>query len=220
MNKKYHLLYKVTNTQTSQEYIGVHSTDNIQDGYMGSGALLKSDINKFGVTIFSREIIDTFESRADLLMAEKSIVNEDYLKLANTYNLVFGGGGTSTIKEKRKLFNLPIYSKKANELEFKKEKFAKYDDRFQYIFDFSKSEIVKPNYQRGAFAERIMDFIVSNWQGVADDLTLLYNNAYTNKIGERMLTQLLCYKGIVGKIYVELFDWDGNFIEKKVLILE
>ena len=220
MNKKFHLLYRVTNVETKQEYIGVHSTDNIHDGYMGSGTLLKKDISKYGVSLFSREIIQTFESRCELLIAEKNIVNEEYLTFANTYNVVFGGGGVNTTKEKRKLFNKPIYSKKANELEFGAKGFSKFNDEFQYIFNFSKSQIVKPNYKRGAMAEAVMDFITSNWQGVEKDLTMLWNNAYTNKIAEKVLIKLLSYKGLFGEISVDLFDWQGNFVKKKVLILE
>ena len=34
---KYHYLYKITNNITSEYYYGVHSTDDINDGYFESG---------------------------------------------------------------------------------------------------------------------------------------------------------------------------------------
>ena len=220
MEKKYHLLYRVKNEQTLKEYIGVHSTDNIEDGYMGSGTLLKKDIKQFGVGAFSREIIDVFENREDLLVAERILVDDKYLRTANTYNMVYGGGGIKTTKEKRQLFTKSIYSKKANELTIKSEKFSKYNENYQYIFDFSKAQIVKPNYNRGAIAEKVMDFIVDNFRQVEEDTTILWNNLYTNDVAKKFILNLLNYKGVQGVINVDLFDWDGNFVKKEALILE
>ena len=220
MEKKYHLLYRVKNEHTLKEYIGIHSTDNIEDGYMGSGTLLKKDIKQFGVEAFSREIIDVFENRKDLLVAESILVNDEYLRTANTYNMVYGGGGIKTTKEKRQLFSKSIYSKKANELTIKTEKFSKYNTEYQYIFDFSKAQIVKPNYKRGVFAEKIMDFIVDNFRQVEADTTILWNNLYTNDVAKKFIINLMNYKGVQGVINVDLFDWDGNFIRKEHLILE
>lgn len=35
--KKYHFLYKTTNLLNSKVYYGMHSTNDLNDGYLGSG---------------------------------------------------------------------------------------------------------------------------------------------------------------------------------------
>lgn len=220
MDKKYHLLYRVTNVETAMEYIGIHSTDCIEDGYMGSGTILKKHIRDYGVQSFRREVIDFFESREELLLAERNVVNEEYLNTANTYNLIFGGGGVKTISSKRKLFEKAIYSNKATDLEINSDKVKKYDSRYQYLFDFSKAEIKYPEYEMGAMRKVIMGFIVNHWHRVEYDVTTLWNNSYTNSIARKFLLKLLQYKGVYGNVWVEVFDWDGNFIHKQAVILE
>ncbi len=43
---KYYVIYRITNLQTNRIYIGMHRTDNLNDGYMGSSKLLKQAIKK------------------------------------------------------------------------------------------------------------------------------------------------------------------------------
>lgn len=215
MNKKFHLLYRITNIETSKEYIGIHSTDNIEDGYMGSGTLLKSDIKVYGVNSFRREIIELFENREQLLKAELNHVNEQYLNNVNTYNLVYGGGGIRTTSNRRSLF-----SKKANELEIITDNVTKYDSEYQYLFDFSKAEIRLPEYEMGVFRKAIMNFIVNEWGRMEYELSKLWNNSSTNTVAKKFLTKLLNYKGVYGNVFVEIFDWDGNFVHRKAVTLE
>lgn len=42
----YHFVYKTTNTINSKYYYGVHTTSDIDDGYLGSGVLLRRSIKK------------------------------------------------------------------------------------------------------------------------------------------------------------------------------
>lgn len=86
-------LYKITNLINGKFYIGVHSTKHIDDEYMGSGKNLKKAIQKYGINNFLKEIILTFESAEEMFNAEKEIVNEEFVKRRDTYNIKLGGLG-------------------------------------------------------------------------------------------------------------------------------
>lgn len=36
VRRKYHFIYKITRLDNNRYYIGMHSTDNLDDGYFGS----------------------------------------------------------------------------------------------------------------------------------------------------------------------------------------
>lgn len=90
-NKKYYYVYKITNMLNNYEYIGFHSTNDIDDGYMGSGKILKQSIAKHGIQNFKKEIIQIFDNRKDAEDLERKLVNEDYVKRDDTYNISLGG---------------------------------------------------------------------------------------------------------------------------------
>jgi hypothetical protein len=46
--KPYHIVYLIRNLVNYKIYVGVHSTQNLYDGYLGSGKILKLDILKYG----------------------------------------------------------------------------------------------------------------------------------------------------------------------------
>jgi hypothetical protein len=91
--KKYHYLYKTTNLINEKYYYGMHSTNNLEDGYLGSGTYLRRAIRKYGQDNFRREIIKTFDSREALANAEKEIITTEMLKDSNNMNLKPGGFG-------------------------------------------------------------------------------------------------------------------------------
>lgn len=91
--KKYHVVYKTTNTVNNKIYVGLHSTNNINDNYIGSGYVIKDAIKKYGKSKFKKEIIYVFNSREEARKMEAFIVDEDFCKRNDTYNLVEGGMG-------------------------------------------------------------------------------------------------------------------------------
>lgn len=89
--KTYHYFYKITNKINGMFYYGIHSTDNLDDGYMGSGKLLKTAIKKYGLENFDKEIIKFFNTLKELSDYEALIVNEELIKNDQCYNMVVGG---------------------------------------------------------------------------------------------------------------------------------
>lgn len=86
-----HIIYKITNTVNNKYYIGRHSTNNVDDGYMGSGIWIKNAIRKYGRENFIKEILDEANSSAELWELEKHYVNENVVKDENSYNMSVGG---------------------------------------------------------------------------------------------------------------------------------
>lgn len=93
MRKKYNFVYKTTNLLNNIYYVGVHSTDDLNDGYLGSGFLLQKAINKHGVCNFKREIIKMCKSREEAFEVEANIVTESLIKTRKVYNRAPGGQG-------------------------------------------------------------------------------------------------------------------------------
>ena len=91
--KQFHYLYKITNTKNGKYYIGMHSTHNLNDGYMGGGKRIRNSIRKHGLSVHTKEILEYFENRELLRQKEIEIVNENLLKDPMCMNLVPGGTG-------------------------------------------------------------------------------------------------------------------------------
>ena len=90
---KYHFIYKTTNILNNKFYIGIHSTNSLDDGYLGSGDRLKSSIRHHGRNNHRREIIEFFCDRDSLVLREIQMIDENTLKDPLCLNLVEGGEG-------------------------------------------------------------------------------------------------------------------------------
>jgi hypothetical protein len=90
---KHFIIYKTTNTLDGKHYIGAHQTNNLDDGYMGSGKHLQRAIKKYSKEHFTVEILHNFDDKELMFAKEREIVNEHFVNNANTYNLKIGGSG-------------------------------------------------------------------------------------------------------------------------------
>ena len=87
------IIYKITNTVNGKIYVGKHQTEDLDDGYMGSGKHLKHALNKYGRDKFRKEILHEFDSEEEMNAKEKELVTEEFCKRRDTYNLCEGGKG-------------------------------------------------------------------------------------------------------------------------------
>lgn len=91
--KKYHFLYKTTCSVNSKHYYGMHSTDNLDDGYLGSGFLLTRSIKAYGKDCHVREILEFADDRVSLRIKERNLITADKINDELCLNLKLGGEG-------------------------------------------------------------------------------------------------------------------------------
>ena len=89
----YHIIYKTTNLINGKIYVGFHSTDDLEDSYLGSGWILKAAIKKYGKENFKREILMVCPTREEAREVEACLVDELFVKRPDTYNTALGGMG-------------------------------------------------------------------------------------------------------------------------------
>ena len=87
----YYGIYRITNLLDGKMYIGQHITSNLDDGYMGSGLLIKKAIKKYGVQNFRKEWLMFCEDEEELNYMERVYVDQTWVDRSDTYNLVLGG---------------------------------------------------------------------------------------------------------------------------------
>ena len=123
----FHYIYKTTCSVTGRFYVGMHSTSNLEDDYIGSGKRLWLSIREHGRENHTKEILEFLETRDELKRREKEIVNENFIADPMCMNIQPGGiGGVSeemwkkwvakaSQKHLEKLKNDPLYRKSYGE---------------------------------------------------------------------------------------------------------
>jgi len=88
----------ITNLINGKFYVGKHMTEDLNDGYMGSGKLLNRAIRKYGTENFRKDILEVYSTNHEMNLAEKILVVIDP---EVSYNLCSGGkGGWGYVNEK------------------------------------------------------------------------------------------------------------------------
>lgn len=89
---RFHFTYRTTRPSIDGAYyLGVHSTDTVEDGYIGSGMRLNASIAKYGREVHQREVIKLYQTRAEAMKAERVLVDAEALADPLCMNLTLGG---------------------------------------------------------------------------------------------------------------------------------
>jgi hypothetical protein len=86
-------IYQVTHKESGKCYIGKHQTRDPNDGYMGSGQLIRRAVKKHGVEAFRKEVLHVFETESEMNAKEAELITEEFCARDDTYNLCPGGQG-------------------------------------------------------------------------------------------------------------------------------
>lgn len=110
-----YIVYITTNLKNGKQYVGDHSTNNINDGYLGSGTALKSALKKYGRKNFKREILEqcitkqlAFDLQEKYIIQYNTMCPDGY-NISPTGGIEMSGGKLSNqTKEKMSLSKLGI----------------------------------------------------------------------------------------------------------------
>lgn len=91
--RKHHIIYKTTCLVTGRYYIGMHSTDDLDDGYLGSGKYLGYSLRKYGPDQHVREVLEHLPDRSSLKARERELITEAVITDSSSMNLALGGDG-------------------------------------------------------------------------------------------------------------------------------
>lgn len=127
---KYHYIYKTTCKVTNRFYVGMHSTNNLEDGYLGSGLRLRRSLYKHGKENHVLEILEHYDSQESLAKREAELVNDDLLKDPLCMNLKPGGfgGWPDESSETKKLWGSRGGKSLSNRLKEDPNLFRKYSE--------------------------------------------------------------------------------------------
>lgn len=219
----YHYLYKTTNHVNGRYYIGIHSTDDLDDGYLGSGRALKRAIKKYGRNNFTKQILSFHDNRSCLSQAERNIVTENIVVDPNSYNLILGGdsvidsGGFSVgmVTVKNKFGQTFMVSKndpryKSGEFVFIRTGVGAYKDANGNVINTSKND---PRVISGELVGVSRGLIT-----VHDKLTGKYISIPTSKFDETKYD--LPYINLDGRKYYRWLKKDDNVISVHVSELQ
>lgn len=100
-----YIVYQTINLVNNKIYIGVHQIANLDfDGYIGCGVyinkphtylnpktLFQKAVKKYGTSKFRRTTLKVFDNLEDALDLERWLVDEQFCKNPDTYNMILGG---------------------------------------------------------------------------------------------------------------------------------
>jgi len=154
-----HYVYKTTCLITKRYYIGIHSTSKIDDGYLGSGRILRRSIRKYGKDKHIKEILGFFPNREETEITETLLISES-IDDKFCMNLTSGGKGFKmNHNEKTKIKISKALSNKT----------------YEEIHGITNAELEKEKRKLGA---------LNQWKNIDDDSKKILSNKISNTLKE------------------------------------
>ena len=153
MTKQHNFVYITTNLINGKQYVGDHTTNNINDRYFGSGIGIVRAVKKYGKKNFKKEILENFELRYLASEAQEKYIKQFNTLVPNGYNICPKGGikkkgehSEETKKKMRKRTQSEKTKEKTRETIFKRnfspeaiEKYLESIKHTHYSPDFDKT---------------------------------------------------------------------------------
>ena len=114
-----YIVYQTVNKINNKIYIGVHGTETPDefDGYIGNGVSIyrpatymnpktpfQYAVKKYGVKNFIRTTLQIFDVEKEAYELEEQLVNEEFLKREDVYNLALGGRLPDCANPRKKVY--------------------------------------------------------------------------------------------------------------------
>ena len=183
----YHYIYKIINNINNKYYLGKHSTNNLDNGYLGSGILLKKAITKYGKENFTKEILAYCDSESDCYELEELVATQIEVNNPMCYNITIGGTGFSI--GHKVLPETKIKMSKAGS----GENNAMYGKSHTYNTKLKMSNIKKGKYTK--------------------ELNHMYNKSHTSETKLKMKNKHANYKGLNNPRCMKVAKLDKNTLE-------
>jgi len=143
-----YIFYRTTNLLNGWKYYGIHTTEDLNDRYLGSGVHFKSAIKKYGRKNFKKEILMYCDNINDLKKIEKLFVTQNKINSRlelKIYNLSPGGGQGPCFKGK----NHPLYGVKRPDVSLRRKGSKNTKEQNLLVSETNKRKGIKPPSRKG-----------------------------------------------------------------------
>lgn len=188
-----YIVYKTTNKINGKFYIGFHkcNPDSKKDSYLGSGKLIKQAIQKYGRHNFTRETLFVYGTPKEALNKERELVNDEFVKLTNNYNLSIGGGACILFGESNGFYGKKHTAKTIQKMQLK---FRNFIEANGFLRTTEWACVVDNRlFSNKAMLANHYNLHINNMRSI---LTIVLNNGYFidrdfNKTAEEILKNII-----------------------------
>lgn len=170
----YYIIYQVCNTINGKIYIGAHATNNLNDGYMGSGTVIKKAIKKYGKDVFLNEVLYCFDNEVDMYAKEATLVTENFCNQKTNYNMKSGGIGSIKHSIETKI-------KMSENHPYKNKKRPEHARKMQLLMTGKKKPIEQVEKQRNSLKLKYKNGFISPTLGIKRPDLVSYNKQQSER---------------------------------------